>query len=303
MKKIEERFLEVLSRENVLINEDMKNHTTFQVGGPADYYLCPTNIEDLKRVLSICKEENLPYYVLGNGSNLLVGDKGYRGVIIETHENLNKIQIEGTQIRAMAGAGLSKVANRALSEGLTGMEFASGIPGSIGGACVMNAGAYGGEMKDILCQVLVLTPEGEVVEIKKEDMELGYRTSLFAKKHLIVLEATLCLEKGNSEEIKERMDSLTEQRTTKQPLEYPSAGSTFKRPEGYFAGKLIQDAGLSGKRIGGAMVSEKHNGFVINAGGATTKDITDLMDFIIKTVKEKHGVILEPEVKRLGEFI
>ena len=239
---------------------------------------------------------------MGNGSNLLVADEGVRGVVIQLLRNFNQIQVEGCQIRMQAGAQNAAVAKRALDASLTGFEFASGIPGTIGGAVVMNAGAYGGEMKDILKEVTVLDPNGMIRTIPAEELELGYRTSIIARKGYVVLEAVIVLKTGDPKEIKAAMDELKEKRVTKQPLEYPSAGSTFKRPEGYFAGKLIMDAGLRGFSVGGAQISEKHCGFVINKGNATAKDVTELMDETKKIVMEKFGVALEPEVKRLGQF-
>lgn len=280
----------------------MKNHVTFRVGGPADFFVTPKNYEELSWVLKCCAKYEMPCYIMGNGSNLLVSDQGYRGVVIQLFRQLNDIQCEGNVIRAQAGALLSAVANRALEEKLTGFEFAAGIPGTLGGACVMNAGAYGGEMKDVLKSVAVLTREGERITLQKNELELGYRTSIIAKKNYIVLEAEIELEVGDAEEIKAVMDDLKERRTTKQPLEYPSAGSTFKRPEGYFAGKLIQESGLQGFQVGGAQVSEKHCGFVINKDQATAADIAELIRQVQDRVEEKFGVRLETEVKRLGEF-
>ena len=292
----------MIDETRIYKEEPMKKHTTFRVGGNADYFIVPKTIEEVKNVVALCKETDMPYYILGNGSNLLVSDKGYRGVIIQIYKEMNEICIEGDQIKVQAGALLSKIGSAALEAGLTGFEFASGIPGTIGGAVVMNAGAYGGEMKDVLEEVTALTLEGEAIVLRKEELELGYRTSIIAKKDYIVLEAKLKLEKGEKDAIKGRMDELKLQRTTKQPLEYPSAGSTFKRPEGYFAGKLIQDAGLRGFQVGGAQVSEKHCGFVINKDHATAADVWELMCQVRAIVKEKFGVELEPEVKRLGEF-
>ena len=292
----------MIDETRIYKEEPMKKHTTFRVGGNADYFIVPKTIEEVKNVVALCKETDMPYYILGNGSNLLVSDKGYRGVIIQIYKEMNEICIEGDQIKVQAGALLSKIGSAALEAGLTGFEFASGIPGTIGGAVVMNAGAYGGEMKDVLEEVTALTPEGEAIVLRKEELELGYRTSIIAKKDYIVLEAKLKLEKGEKDAIKGRMDELKLQRTTKQPLEYPSAGSTFKRPEGYFAGKLIQDAGLRGFQVGGAQVSKKHCGFVINKDHATAADVWELMCQVRAIVKEKFGVELEPEVKRLGEF-
>ncbi|MEE0628170.1 MAG: UDP-N-acetylmuramate dehydrogenase [Lachnospiraceae bacterium] len=297
-----EALVKVLDEDQIKPEEPMKNHVTFRVGGPADFFVTPKNYEELSGVLKCCAKYEMPCYIMGNGSNLLVSDQGYRGVVIQLFRQLNDIQCEGNVIRAQAGALLSAVANRALEEKLTGFEFAAGIPGTLGGACVMNAGAYGGEMKDVLKSVTVLTREGERITLQKNELELGYRTSIIAKKDYIVLEAEIELEVGDAEEIKAVMDDLKERRTTKQPLEYPSAGSTFKRPEGYFAGKLIQESGLQGFQVGGAQVSEKHCGFVINKDQATAADIAELIRQVQDRVEEKFGVRLETEVKRLGEF-
>lgn len=297
-----EALVKVLDEDQIKPEEPMKNHVTFRVGGPADFFVTPKNYEELSGVLKCCAKYEMPCYIMGNGSNLLVSDQGYRGVVIQLFRQLNDIQCEGNVIRAQAGALLSAVANRALEEKLTGFEFAAGIPGTLGGACVMNAGAYGGEMKDVLKSVTVLTREGERITLQKNELELGYRTSIIAKKDYIVLEAEIELETGDAEEIKAVMDDLKERRTTKQPLEYPSAGSTFKRPEGYFAGKLIQESGLQGVQVGGAQVSEKHCGFVINKDQATAADIAELIRQVQDRVEEKFGVRLETEVKRLGEF-
>ncbi len=280
----------------------MKKHITFRVGGPAACFLTPSTKEQIREILHICQKEKTPYFILGNGSNLLVSDQGFDGVVLQVYKNMNQVTVEGEHLRVQAGALLSATARKALEAGLTGMEFAAGIPGTMGGAAVMNAGAYGGEMKDILESVTVLTPEGEQKELKNEELQLGYRTSVVKEKGYIVLEAVLSLKKGDPEAIKSRMDELKEQRVTKQPLEYPSAGSTFKRPEGYFAGKLIQDAGLRGYQVGGAQVSEKHCGFVINKENATAKDVVDLIHDVQRIVYEKFQVQLETEVKFLGEF-
>lgn len=297
-----EALVKVLDEDQIKPEEPMKNHVTFRVGGPADFFVTPKNYEELSWVLKCCAKYEMPCYIMGNGSNLLVSDQGYRGVVIQLFRQLNDIQCEGNVIRAQAGALLSAVANRALEEKLTGFEFAAGIPGTLGGACVMNAGAYGGEMKDVLKSVTVLTREGERITLRKNELELGYRTSIIAKKDYIVLEAEIELKAGAAEEIQAVMDDLKERRTTKQPLEYPSAGSTFKRPEGYFAGKLIQESGLQGFQVGGAQVSEKHCGFVINKDQATAADIAELIRQVQDRVEEKFGVRLETEVKRLGEF-
>lgn len=297
-----EGLCQILGEQNVKVNEPMNKHTTFRVGGPADYFLTPETVEQVQKIVMFLKKNNIPYYIVGNGSNLLVSDHGYQGVIIQIFKGMNEITIEGNVIKAQAGALLSAVANRALDAELTGFEFAAGIPGTLGGACVMNAGAYGGEMKDVLETVTVLTEDGEILILKKEELELGYRTSVIAKKNYVVLEAVICLEKGEKAAIKGYMDELREKRITKQPLEYPSAGSTFKRPEGYFAGKLIQDANLRGFQVGGAQVSEKHCGFVINKDNATAADVVELMRQVSEKVEAEFGVKLEPEVKRLGEF-
>lgn len=292
----------VLPEDRILTDEPMKAHTTFRVGGPADFFIIPETKEEIRAAVSCCKEHGIPYYIIGNGSNLLVSDKGYRGVVIQIFKAMNQVKAEGNVVTAQAGALLSMVANKALEAGLTGFEFAAGIPGTLGGACIMNAGAYGGEMKDVLKEVVVLTEEGEFLTLQAEELELGYRTSIIAKKGYIVVEASLQFENGDKEAIKGRMDELREKRITKQPLEYPSAGSTFKRPEGYFAGKLIEDTGLRGFQVGGAQVSEKHCGFVINKDKATAADIDGLMRQVSAKVEERFGVKLEAEVKRLGEF-
>ena len=301
-QNIYNQLIQIIDKERVLTDEPMKKHTTFRVGGNADYFVMPRTTEEVQKVIALCKNENLPYYILGNGSNLLVGDKGYRGVIIQIYKEMNEITVDGDCIRAQAGALLSKVGSVALEAELAGFEFAAGIPGAVGGAVVMNAGAYGGEMKDILASATVLTEDGRILTLKNEELKLGYRTSIVAKKNYIVLEAVYHLQKGNKAEIRAKMDELKIQRVTKQPLEYASAGSTFKRPEGYFAGKLIQDAGLRGFQVGGAQVSEKHCGFVINKGDATAADIVELMRQVSEKVYQEFGVTLELEVKRLGEF-
>ena len=291
----------VIGKDSILIDEPMSRHTTFRVGGPADFFVTPKAKEEVRDVIRICKEAGMPYYIIGNGSNLLVSDAGYRGVIVQIYKEMNEVKVEGDLVKAQAGALLSGIAAKALGAELSGFEFASGIPGTIGGACVMNAGAYGDEMKDVLESVTVLTGEGKIIELGRNELELGYRTSVIAKKGYIVLGAVLKLERGDGEKIKTYMDELKEKRVTKQPLEYPSAGSTFKRPEGYFAGKLIEDAGLRGFQVGGAQVSEKHCGFVINRNHATAADIMELMRQVQIRVKENSGVDLEPEVKRLGD--
>ena len=301
MSRFYDKLNNVIAKDSILIDEPMSRHTTFRVGGPADFFVTPKAKEEVRDVVRICKEAGMPYYIIGNGSNLLVSDAGYRGVIVQIYKEMNEVKVEGDLVKAQAGALLSGIAAKALGAELSGFEFASGIPGTIGGACVMNAGAYGGEMKDVLESVTVLTGEGKIIELGRNELELGYRTSVIAKKGYIVLGAVLKLERGDGEKIKTYMDELKEKRVTKQPLEYPSAGSTFKRPEGYFAGKLIEDAGLRGFQVGGAQVSEKHCGFVINRDHATAADIMELMRQVQIRVKENSGVDLEPEVKRLGD--
>lgn len=300
--EIRKMFCDLLGEDRVFTEEAMSQHTTFKIGGPADYFLMPDKGEDVGRVIKICKEKEIPYFILGNGSNLLVGDGGYRGAVIQIYRNMSSVTVEGNEITAQAGALLSAVAAAAKNASLTGFEFAGGIPGTIGGAVVMNAGAYGGEMKDVLTEVTVMNAEGDIFTLPTEELELGYRTSIIKTAGYIVLEAKIRLKEGDPEVIRETMKDLTIRRTTKQPLEYPSAGSTFKRPEGYFAGKLIMDSGLAGYQVGGAQVSEKHCGFVINAGDATARDVRTLMDNVRDIVYKKYGVILEPEVKFLGEF-
>ena len=291
----------IAGEDAVQTAEPMKNHTTFRVGGPADYFVAPHTEEEIRKIVALCEEKEIPWFVTGNGSNLVVSDKGYHGVILSVYKNFQGIEVEGNRIRAKAGSMLVSISQAAREAGLSGMEFASGIPGTLGGGVRMNAGAYGGEMKDVLESVTVLTGEGKIIELGRNELELGYRTSVIAKKGYIVLGAVLKLERGDGEKIKTYMDELKEKRVTKQPLEYPSAGSTFKRPEGYFAGKLIEDAGLRGFQVGGAQVSEKHCGFVINRDHATAADIMELMRQVQIRVKENSGVDLEPEVKRLGD--
>lgn len=286
----------IFQKVNHIKDEALSKHTTFRIGGPAKYIFMPKNIEEIKQVIEYCKNNKEKYIVLGNGSNVLVSDEGFDGIVIQIYNSFNNIEVTETKIYAQAGALLSKIAAAARDNSLSGMEFAAGIPGTLGGAIVMNAGAYGGEMKDIVSFVDVLEPDGEVKRYSCEEMEFAYRHSIVDKDR-IVLGAELALEMGDKVAIVDRMNELKEARTSKQPLEYPSAGSTFKRPEGYFAGKLIDDCGLRGYRVGGAMVSEKHCGFVINYDNATFKDVVELMKNVSDMVNDKFGVRLEPEVK------
>ena len=286
-----------------LEQEPLRTHTTFRIGGPAAYYFIPEREEEIIEALDFAKEKGLSYYVIGKGSNMLFSDDGFDGVIIEIGKGLEKIEIsDDGVVTAQAGVSLAYMASRLASKGLKGFAFAGGIPGTLGGGVAMNAGAYGGEMKDVLTEVTVMNAEGDIFTLPTEELELGYRTSIIKTAGYIVLEAKIRLKEGDPEVIRETMKDLTIRRTTKQPLEYPSAGSTFKRPEGYFAGKLIMDSGLAGYQVGGAQVSEKHCGFVINAGDATARDVRTLMDNVRDIVYKKYGVTLEPEVKFLGEF-
>lgn len=296
------RLEQILTKDRIRQNEPMKNHTTFRVGGPADIFLTPS-AEELPAVLSVCREEQMPVTVIGNGSNLLVGDQGIRGVVICIGSGMRGIRVDGEKIFLEAGVTLAAAAQQAAKAGLAGLEFASGIPGTFGGAVVMNAGAYGGEMKDVIVSVRVISEDGEILTLSKEKLDLSYRHSVIPERGYLVIDGELLLTREKDpHQITERMEELKKKRIEKQPLEYPSAGSTFKRPEGYFAGKLIMDAGLRGFSVGGAAVSEKHCGFVINKGNATAADICALMDEVTRIVKEKYAVTLEPEVKKVGEF-
>lgn len=300
-KEFYRRLSLAVGAENVRVEEPMKKHTTFRIGGPADYFVLPHTAEELSAVIDLCKEQDTPWHIIGNGSNLLVGDRGVRGVVIQLFKNFSEIRMEDTALYAQAGAINSLLANRALAAGLTGYEFAAGIPGTIGGAVVMNAGAYGSEICDVLEEATVL--DGRTVRtLQSGELKLGYRSSLIPEKGYIVLEAKLRLQHGEPQKIAARMEELRCRRVSKQPLEYPSAGSTFKRPKDHFAGKLIMDAGLAGCRVGGAQISEKHCGFVINTGNATAADVAELMEKVQETVYGKFQVRLEPEVKRLGDF-
>ena len=297
-----EHIRTIVPEERLLFHEPMSRHTTFRVGGEAECMAVVETKEELSQLVSYLGRIEQDYFVLGNGSNLLVGDKGYRGIILKLGPRLSAVGVEKNHIAAGAGVLLSKVASVARDAGLSGLEFAAGIPGSMGGAIVMNAGAYGGEMKQVVQMVRVMDKEGEILTLDNDTMEFGYRTSIIRDRPFIVLGVVLKLTPGNKEEISARMEELMKQRKSKQPLEYPSAGSTFKRPEGYYAGKLIMDAGLRGYRIGGAQISEKHCGFVINAGGATAADIREVIEEVQERVKDRFHVRLEPEVIFLGDF-
>ena len=296
-----EYLVSVVPKENILENEPMSKHTTFKVGGEASCFVKVQTKEQLAQIVKYLNLVEREYYILGNGSNLLVGDKGYEGVMIDMTE-MNKIEVEGNRMIAQAGAKLPNVAKIACDNSLSGLEFAAGIPGTVGGAAVMNAGAYEGEMKQVVKNVTVVSTQGEELVFDNETMEFSYRHSCIKDTSFVVVEVEFELKPGNPEEIKATMDDFNGRRRDKQPLNYASAGSTFKRPEGHFAGKLIMDAGLRGYRIGGAQVSEKHCGFIINDGTACAADIKDLMDEVTRIVKQKMNVELEPEVILIGEF-
>ena len=281
--------------------EPLRDHTTFRIGGPAKYYLVPEKEEEIKEAQKFARERELPFYIIGKGSNMLFSDQGYDGVVIEIGKGLEDIEIsEDGTVTAQAGISLAQMASRLAAAGLTGFEFASGIPGTLGGGIAMNAGAYGGEIKDCISNAKVLTPEGDILILEKEELELGYRTSVIQKQEYLVLEGEFSFARGDTGTIQGKMKELNQRRRDKQPLEYPSAGSTFKRPEGYFAGKLIEDAGLRGYRVGDAQVSEKHCGFVVNRGQATAAEVAQLIRDVQNKVMEQFGVMLEPEVRMIG---
>ena len=296
-----DKLLTIVDKNNVYFDEPMSKHTTFRIGGNADVFI-EIAADEIENVIEACNDEDVAYTVIGNGSNVLVGDKGIRGVTISIGKRMSNIKVKDDAVEAEAGALLSKTANNALNANLSGMEFASGIPGSVGGAVLMNAGAYGGEIKDILVSANVLTPKGVVKCYSNEELELSYRHSKIMDEGGIILSAKFKLESGVYDDIKSTMQELNGRRVDKQPLNYPSAGSTFKRPEGHFAGKLIEESDLRGYRVGGAMVSEKHCGFVINYDNASAKDVRNLMNDVSKKVYEDSNVRLEPEVRFIGEF-
>lgn len=288
--------------EDILTEEPMSRHTTFRIGGEAACFIRISSEEQLRKLIPYFENVGIEYFVLGKGSNLLVGDKGYSGVILQISDACQQIEAEGNRLQVQAGAALSKVALFAMERGLEGLEFAAGIPGTVGGGVVMNAGAYGGEMKQVVESVRVLSSEGEILTLDNDTMEFGYRTSIIRNRNFTVLSVTFRLREGNREEIRARIEDFQKRRMEKQPLNYPSAGSTFKRPEGYFAGKLIMDAGLRGFQIGDARVSDKHCGFVVNVGKATARDVTDVIEEVQEKVRERFGVSLEREVIYLGKF-
>lgn len=300
MRQLYERLKNTLQGE-VLWQELMSNHTTFRIGGPADIMIQPNSIEDLIRALGIIKDVNVPYLIIGAGSNLLVRDKGIRGVVIKIGSGFDEISVTDQTLTAGSGATLTKIARTAQKFGLKGLEFAVGIPGTVGGALVMNAGAYGGEISQVLQTATVLTKDGQIKTLENKDLHFGYRHSRFLEEKLIALSATFFLEKEDKEIILNHMRELTEKRRSKQPIHMPCAGSVFRRPPDCYVGPMVENAGLKGYRIGGAEVSTKHAGFIVNVGGATCKDVLDLINFIQETIKNKYGVSLEPEIKVVGE--
>ncbi len=288
--------------ENIFLQEPMAAHTTFRVGGPAECLVIVETVEELVKVQQYLKKVEIPYVLLGNGSNVLVSDEGLKGIVLKFGGELTKVTVEGTQITAGAGATLAQVAAAARKHSLTGLEFAAGIPGTVGGGIVMNAGAYGGELKQAVKTVTLVSPEGELLTLDNASMEFGYRTSILKKHPFLAVKVTFELKEGEQSEITALMEDLAFRRRDKQPLEFPSAGSTFKRPEGYFGGKLIQDAGLADYRVGGASVSGKHCGFVVSDGTATAADVTGVIRDVQKKVLDQFGVSLETEVIFVGEF-
>ncbi len=291
----------IVSEQDILTKEYMKNHTSFKIGGSADFLVTPRTVDQIKNLIITLKKENIPVFIMGNGSNLLVSDKGIRGVVIKLSKNFSSFSISGDEVTAQSGILLSTLSKSIVNESLSGFEFASGIPGTIGGAVTMNAGAYDSEMKNIVEEVVAIDMDGNIRTFTNQEMNFRYRKSRVTDETLVVLEAKLKLEKGNIEDIKAKIDDFTVRRTTKQPLTAYSAGSTFKRPEGYFAGKLIEDAGLKGIIMRNAAVSSLHSGFVINTGDATCENILELIEFIKLTVFSKFGVMLEEEVRVVGE--
>lgn len=300
MKEIIKRIQSIISENRVYKNEPLKEHTYFKIGGPAKILVKVNSIDEIKKVIQLCKDEGVQYYVIGNGSNILVPDEGLDAVVIKIAEDFNKYRIQGNKVYVQAGMLLSTLSKKIAKASLTGFEFASGIPGTVGGAIYMNAGAYGGEMKDIVEYAKILDNDGQVQKIMNKDLELGYRKSIVSKKNFIVLSVCFQLKKGDMHKILEDIKILDEKRISKQPIDWPSAGSTFKRPKGYYAGKLIDDAGLRGFRFRDAQVSEKHCGFVINRGNATCKDILQLIEMVRKVVSDQFNVTLEREVRILG---
>ncbi|MBK5251935.1 MAG: UDP-N-acetylmuramate dehydrogenase [Peptostreptococcaceae bacterium] len=300
-KEIYEEIKKIIPKDRLLIDEPMKNHTAFKIGGPADLMVLPKSVEEIEKILNLLGSCEEGCFIMGNGSNLLVSDKGIRGTVLKIGDQFSNVDIEETAIRAQSGVLLSSLSKMAAKESLTGIEFAGGIPGTLGGAVAMNAGAYGGEMKDLVEEVTLIDRKGKITKLGRDAMSFGYRTSIVSEGNQIVLEALLKLRKGDAAEILGKMNEFSMRRSEKQPLAVPSAGSTFKRPEGYYAGKLIQEAGLKGLRHGDAMVSDKHSGFIVNTGDASAEDVLSLIKTVQKVVFDKFGVMLETEVKFIGE--
>lgn len=300
-ERIQQILQEKVHIDHIRMNEMMERHTSFKIGGPVDIMVLPASIEELKHSIVVCRNYGIPYYIIGNGSNLLVRDKGIRGVVIKIADNFSHAEITDNLVTAQGGILLSTLSKKVMAASLEGFEFASGIPGTLGGAIAMNAGAYGGEMKEVIKGATLMDADGKVFYLDKEELELSYRNSIVLKKGYIVLSAEILLQAGDYEKIRENTKNLTEKRTSKQPLHLPSAGSAFKRPPGYFAGKLIEDSGLKGVRVGDAQVSELHSGFIVNIGKASAEDVLNLIGLVQKVVRDKFGVELHPEVRIIGE--
>jgi len=298
---MQSKLAQIIAKENIRINELMSKHTSFKIGGTADILVTPGNIDELQQTLKFCNQERIPFFIFGMGSNILVTDNGFRGVAIKLGKNFKDMTLNENQIEAKAGIRLSELARRAAQNSLSGLEFAEGIPGSLGGAIVMNAGAYGGEIKDVVKKVSVMNYQGEIKELNNTELDFGYRTSILQKSDYIVIGALLELSHDNREDILERMQNYARRRREKQPLDLPSAGSTFKRPPGFYVGTIIEEMGLKGYKIGGAQISDKHAGFIVNTGNATAKDVLNLIAFIQENAKKVYNIDLEPEIKIIGE--
>ena len=301
LRSLTAKMQAIVGTDNVLLGENLSEHTTFRIGGPADIFVIPESLEDVQELVALCRSVSVDFFILGRGSDLLVDDEGYRGVVIALAEGLVNVSVDGETMTCQAGVTLREASEMACELGLSGLEFACGIPGSVGGACFMNAGAYGGSISDVLSSIRALMPDGSIATIPIEDLHLGYRQSRVKDEQLIVLSATFALHEGSPEDIRKTMDELQAAREEKQPLEFASAGSTFKRPEGHFVGKLVTDAGLKGYRVGDACVSEKHAGFVINLGHASSKDVHAVIEHVQHEIKAKFDVELEPEVLFVGK--
>ncbi len=294
-------ILNYLPADRLLFNEEMKNHTTFKIGGPVDIMVLPQDEEDVRTVISFCRQRGIPLFIFGVGSNLLVRDRGIRGIAMKLGENLDQVEVNGEEIQAQAGVKICALARIAAFHSLSGLEFAEGIPGSLGGALVMNAGAYNGEMQAVVLEARAISPEGSIITFNNEDMQFGYRQSIFQSNGYIIISVGLKLATGNRNEIEERMLEFARRREEKQPLDKPSAGSTFRRPSGFYVGPMLEELGLKGYRLGGAQVSGKHAGFIVNNGNATARDVLDLIAYIQQKARERFGVDLQPEIRVVGE--